>query len=52
VITWSLTAALITLLRADDPWVNDVASVMLPVMGVAGLLVPLVWLASIASVSF
>jgi hypothetical protein len=73
VIAWSLTAALITLLRTDGPWINDIAIfraltecytlsivvlavasaswfVMLPVMGMAGLL--LVWFASMKSVSF
>jgi hypothetical protein len=75
VIAWSLTAALITLLRTDGPWIDDIAIfralteyytlsivvlaaasaswfVMLPVMGVAGLLAPLVWFASIRSLSF
>jgi hypothetical protein len=75
VIAWSLTAALITLLRTDGPWIEDIAIfralteyyalsivvlaaasaswfVMLPVMGVAGLLVRLVWFASIDHVSF
>jgi hypothetical protein len=75
VIGWSLTAALITLLRTDGPWIEDIAifrtlteyytlsivvlaaasaswRVMLPVIGVAGLLVPVVWFASIGSLSF
>jgi hypothetical protein len=75
VIAWSLTAALITLLRTEGPWIEDIAifralteyytlsiavlaaasaswRVMLPVMGVAALLAPLVWFASIRSVSF
>jgi hypothetical protein len=75
VIAWSLTAALISLLRTDGPWIEDIAIfralteyytlsivvlaaasaswfVMLPVMGVAGLLGRLVWFASIDHVSF
>lgn len=75
VIAWSLTAALITLLRTDGPWIEDIAIfralteyytlsivvlaaasaswfLMLPVMGVAALLVRLVWFASIDHVSF
>jgi hypothetical protein len=75
VIAWSLTAALVTLLRTEGPWIEDIAifralteyytmsivvlaaasaswRIMLPVMGVTALLAPLVWFASIRSVSF
>jgi hypothetical protein len=74
VIAWSLTAALISLLRTNGPWIEDIAIfralteyyilsivvlaaasaswlVMLPVLGTAGLVMHLVWFASVNHVS-